>query len=159
MTDRKKHNPDLVPEHNRADDSLLSALSLVIRANVEYAKGVTDLISSDLDRDDKLNEIKDELKLLVSKTEKLIESQETLLKAIQSKDSIGQKYLDEKLEPLYKEAGLREDGSEYPPADRWVVKLQQAVQSKVFVVIATALVIWLAKIVLGNTIKIPFLGN
>ena len=135
-----------------SDDSLLSALSLVIRANVEYAKGVTDLISCDLEREDKLDEIRDDLTKLVSKTEQLIVSQEILLKAISSKNIEDQKYLDKKLGPLYKGAGLKEDGTEYAPADKWVVKLTDAIQSRLFMIITGAILFLVAKIILSGLI-------
>jgi len=138
-----------------SDDSLLSALSLVIRANVEYAKGVTDLISCDLEREDKLDEIKDKLNNLTSRTEHLISSQEVLLRAITSKESVSAAHLEKKLGPLYKGIGLREDGSDYAPADKWVVKLQEAVQTRLFLIISGAIIFWLGKIVFsGITDKI-----
>ena len=135
-----------------SNDSLLSALSLVIRANVEYAKGVTDLISCDLEREDKLDEIKDDLHKLVSKTEQLITSQETLLRAISSKNTEDQKYLDKKLGPLYKGAGLKEDGTEYAPADKWVVKFTEAIQSRLFMIVTGAILFWIAKVVLSGLV-------
>lgn len=51
-----------MPIRNKpTDESLLTALSLVIKANVEYAKGVTDLISSDLSNTHALEDIQTDL--------------------------------------------------------------------------------------------------
>ena len=133
-----------------SDDSLLSALSLVIRANVEYAKGVTDLISCDLEREDKLDEIKDAIKDLASRTEHLISSQEVLLRAITTKDSVSEKILTDKLAPIYRGVGLKDDGTDFTPADKWVVKLQEATKSNIFMIVAGAIMFWLAKLVLSG---------
>ena len=135
-----------------SNDSLLSALSLVIRANVEYAKGVTDLISCDLEREDKLDEVRDDVKRLVFRTEQLISSQEVLLKAISNKNTEDQQYLDKKLGPLYKGAGLKEDGTEYAPADKWVVKFTDAIQSRLFMLVTGAILFWIAKLAVGGLV-------
>ena len=135
------------------DDSLMSTLSLVIRANVEYAKGVTDLISSDLEREDKLDEIKASLKDLEYRTQQLIASQEQLLSAIKNHETADHIYLDKKLSPLYKAASLQEDGTEYKPADKTVMKITDALNSKIIMVVAGAIITWIAKIIIGSLTK------
>lgn len=133
-----------------SDDSLLSALSLVIRANVEYAKGVTDLISCDLEREDKLDEIRDQLNNLTNRTEQLITSQQELLRAIAAKEIENNHYIDKKFTPLYKGAGLKDDGTDYAPADKWVVKFQEAIQSRLFMIITGAIIFWIGKLLFSG---------
>lgn len=132
-----------------SNESLLTALSLVIKANVEYAKGVTDLISSDLTKDDKLSEIQIDLKELLTKTETLISTQQDLLKTLEARNDTNKQHLDRKLAPLYKSAGLKEDGTEYSPSDKIVVKLQTALSSKLVLIFAGTLLLWIAKIVIA----------
>jgi hypothetical protein len=132
-----------------SNESLLTALSLVIKANVEYAKGVTDLISSDLTKEDKLSEIQMDLKELLSKTETLIKTQEDLLETLESRGEVNRQHLDKKLAPLYKSAGLKDDGTEYSPTDKVVVKLQSALNSKLMVILAGAILLWIAKLIIA----------
>ena len=127
------------------DESLLTALSLVIKANVEYAKGVTDLISSDLSNTHALEDIQTDLGDLCKKTEQLIQSQQNLLSAIN--DSKG--YLDSRLRPIYKANGLREDGSEYSPSDRVVISIQNAINNKIVMLIAGGIIFLVTKLALG----------
>lgn len=136
-----------------SDDALLTALSVVIRANVEYAKGVTELISSDLDRTERLAEIGQELTKLTAKTQELINSQQTLLNAINSREDENQKYLDKKLSPLYKEAGLRYDGTEYSPSDKFFLTVQKALKSRLLAVIAGAVIVWVVKLIYSGLVE------
>jgi hypothetical protein len=132
-----------------SNESLLTALSLVIKANVEYAKGVTDLISSDLNKDNELHEIRVDLKELLTKTETLISTQQELLRALDARNDTSKQHLDKKLAPLYKSAGLKEDGTEYSPTDKVVVKLQTALSSKLVLIFAGSLLLWVAKLVIA----------
>ena len=53
------------------DNPLLEALTLVIESNAEYARGVTTILDSDLEREVLLNEIKNDLIIIKTLVEKL----------------------------------------------------------------------------------------
>ena len=136
------------------DNPLLEALTLVIESNAEYARGVTTILDSDLEREVLLNEIKKDLaviKKLVEKNNidmpefhsKLIE----VLTRIEKLDTNIEHKIGERLSPLYKAANLQEDGHEYNPTDKLVVAFQKILGSKLFTMIGGILIWILAKLI------------
>lgn len=149
-------------ETKRVDDALLHALSLVLSANGEYARSVSALLEADLERDASLSEAIDLIKDLVRDTQSLIKSQEELKSILggfsQQYSSILNKalvdvvdnqkeYLDEKFIGLFKFAGLKEDGTEYPPADKVIVKLRSAILHQLWLLASGGVLFYLANLI------------
>ncbi|MCI4436110.1 MAG: hypothetical protein JHC33_04785 [Ignisphaera sp.] len=136
------------------DNPLLEALTLVIESNAEYARGVTTILDSDLEREVLLNDIKKDLaiiKKLVEKNNidmtefhsKLIE----VLARVEKLDNNIDQKLGERLGPLYVAANLKEDGNDYNPTDKIVVAFQKILGSKLFTMIAGILIWIIAKLI------------
>lgn len=142
------------------DNPLLEALTLVIESNAEYARGVTTILDSDLERELLLNEIKKEIlttKKIMDKHTATIEHISSQVNTIKTKldilDNTISDALQEKLGPLYIAANLQESGEQYNPMDKLVVYFQKAVSSKLFVMSAGIVIWYVAKFIfkgIGN---------
>lgn len=131
------------------DNPLLEALTLVIESNAEYARGVTTILDSDLEREVLLTDIRKE----VAETRKIIEHhglvidalslqvKEVKLKLDTLDESISES-LQDKFKPLYLAADLQETGAQYNPTDKLVVMFQKVVSNKIFAMVA-GIVIWI----------------
>jgi hypothetical protein len=131
------------------DKPLLEALTLVIESNAEYARGVTTILDSDLEREVLLNEIKKDLVVI----KKLVEKNNldiatfnnqilVVLARVEKLDTNLAEQLKEKLKPLYVAADLQDSGASYNPTDKLVVTSQKVLSSKLFTMIA-GIVIWI----------------
>ena len=136
------------------DNPLLEALTSVIESNAEYAKGVTTILDSDLEREVLLNEIKKDLiiikDLVERNNENITEFNNKILivlARVEKIDSDLSEQLKLKLGPLYVQAGLQESGSPYNPTDKLVVAFQKVLGSKIFTMIAGVLIWILAKLI------------
>ena len=136
------------------DNPLLEALTLVIESNAEYARGVTTILDSDLEREVLLNDIKKDLiiiKKLVEKNHADFNTYNTqilvVLDRVEKLDSKFADQLREKLSPLYLAADLKDDGQDYNPTDKIVVTLQKIISSKIFTMVAGALIFLIAKLI------------
>lgn len=141
------------------DNPLLEALTLVIESNAEYARGVTTILDSDLEREVLLAEIKKE----VSLTKKIMETHNVAIEQISTRVNTINKTLEtleesisdtitEKLGPLYVAADLQESGAEYNPTDKLVVTGQKVLSSKLFTMLA-GVAIWLVVKLLYEGLK------
>ncbi|MCI4435547.1 MAG: hypothetical protein JHC33_01875 [Ignisphaera sp.] len=131
------------------DNPLLEALTLVIESNAEYARGVTTILDSDLEREVLLNDIKKDLAII----KKLVEKNNidmtafntqllTVLARVEKLDLNIESKLGEKLAPLYIAADLQESGEQYNPTDKLVVTAQKVLSSKLFTMLA-GVAIWM----------------
>ena len=141
MTDLKKKTLE--------DNPLLEALTLVIESNAEYARGVTTILDSDLEKEVLLNEIKKEItsikKTVEKNNEDITKFNTQLLSILDKLQEFDKELADallEKLKPLYIAADLQEDGEEYNPTDKLVVALKKALSSKIFTMVA-GIALWL----------------
>ena len=141
------------------DNPLLEALTLVIESNAEYARGVTTILDSDLEREVVLNEIQKE----VIATKKIMDTHASTLlhlskqvteisQTLQTLESSISESLQHKLGPLYTAANLRETGEQYNPTDKLVVTAQKVLSSKLFTMFA-GIAIWIAVKLLFEGIK------
>ena len=131
------------------DNPLLEALTLVIESNAEYARGVTTILDSDLEKEVLLSEIKKEIisiKKTVEKNNEDITKFNTqlflILEKLQEFDKDLADRLREKLKPLYIAADLQESGEQYNPTDKLVVTIRKALSSKIFTALA-GIALWL----------------
>ena len=146
-------------DSRRIDDALLHALSLVLTSNTEYARSVSALLETDLNREQTFNEINTRTKELLEKTQKLIESQEQLKDALESISDehrevlellikgqleTHQKYMDQKFGALFLSAGLKNDGTEHGAADKVVLKFKALLTHEVWVMVIGAILYHLA---------------
>ena len=141
MTDLKKKTLE--------DNPLLEALTLVIESNAEYARGVTTILDSDLEKEVLLNEIKKEItsikKTVEKNNEDITKFNTQLLSILDKLQEFDKELADallEKLKPLYIAADLQEDGEEYNPTDKLVVAIKKALSSKIFTMVA-GIALWL----------------
>jgi len=136
------------------ENPLLEALTLVIESNAEYARGVTTILDTDLEREVLLNDIKKELiaikKTVDNNTIDISTFKQQLIEIIEKLEKIrteSSKQLEDKLSPLYVAANLQGDGKQYNPTDKLVVGFQKVVSSKVSMMLAGAAIWLLAKYV------------
>jgi hypothetical protein len=132
------------------DNPLLEALTLVIESNAEYARGVTTILDSDLEREVLLNEIKKDLAVIKKLVEKnnidMTAFSAQLLQVLEKVEKLDTNIdlkVGEKLAPLYVAADLQESGEQYNPTDKLVVAAQKVLSSKLFTMLA-GVAIWLA---------------
>ena len=141
------------------DNPLLEALTLVIESNAEYARGVTTILDSDLEREVLLNDIKKDLIVI----KKLVEKNNVdmtafngqlmvVLARVEKLDANLADQLKAKLGPLYIAADLQESGEEYNPTDKLVVTAQKVLSSKLFTMLA-GVAIWLVVKLLFEGLK------
>ncbi len=150
-------------DNRRVDDALLHALSLVLTTNSEYAKSVHELLEADLKREQTLGQIEDTVKQLVDETKKLIESQDkltTLLKAfndeykdtldeaINDSDTRQQDYLNSKFSALFLNLGLKADGTEHSPSDKFIIKVKSAFSQQLWLFITGVILYHIALLIL-----------
>lgn len=148
----------LLNDNRRVDDALLHALSLVLSSNSEYARSVSALLENDLSREQTIGQLTGSSKELLENTRKLIASQEQLKDLLEGmnedykqflEEAIGnhlgiQKvYMDQKFKALFENAGLKEDGSNYGPTDKLVLKTKAIFTQEVWVMAVGALIYWL----------------
>lgn len=133
---------------------LLEALTLVIESNAEYARGVSTILDSDLEREVLLNDIKKDLievRKLVEKNNADIANfnaqMVAMLTKIEKLDVDLAKQLKEKLSPLYIAADLQETGEDYNPTDKLVVTFQKVLGSKLFAMLAGIAIWFIAKLI------------
>jgi cysteinyl-tRNA synthetase len=127
-------------DNRRIDDALLHALSLVLSSNSEYARSVSALLENDLSREQSVEQLSENSKELLEHTRKLIASQESLHKLIETLNDeykeylnatvakhLGtqQTYMDAKFEALFENAGLTKQGQQYGPTDRLIIKIKE----------------------------------
>lgn len=131
------------------DNPLLEALTLVIESNAEYARGVTTILDSDLEKEVLLNEIKKEIvsikKTVEKSNEAIIKFNEQLLLILEKLQEFDEELankLREKLKPLYVAADLQESGEQYNPTDKLVITIKTALSSKIFTALA-GIALWL----------------
>lgn len=136
----------------RSDDALVHALSLVLTANGEYAKSVSSLLENDLQKQQSLDELKKLITNLITATNVLINAQNDALKTIEEfsdayyKDDIKEslvelfseqrKEMDKKFTKLFVENGLKEDGTEYSPADKIIIKLKKVLGNQLWILVS-----------------------
>lgn len=144
---KKKDNAtDTLLEH-RADDALLHALSLVLSSNSEYARSIHSLLETDLNNGHTINEVDNKVRELLEQTEKLIDSQDALsilLTTFNSeyKDVVQtamirsnekqQEYMNSKFSFLFLSLGLKSDGTEYSPVDRFFIRLKTTLSNQLW---------------------------
>jgi cysteinyl-tRNA synthetase len=146
----RKRVDTLVDTARRSDDPLLGALSLVLAANHDYAKSVSNLLSTDLSHGQTLAELREKISELTNSTNKLIASQEYLLEAlsdlpdqhkelfeliIKSHEQRHEIYLDSKFSKLFQAAGLKKDGEEFGEADGLIRKIKYFTSRQVMTVV------------------------
>ncbi len=136
------------------DNPLLEALTLVIESNAEYARGVTTILDSDLEREVLLNDIRKDLlviKKLVEKNNVDITNFNTqilvVLARVEKLDANLADQLKAKLSPLYIAADLQESGEDYNPTDKLVVTFQKVLGSKLFAMLAGIAIWFVAKLI------------
>ncbi|MCI4437500.1 MAG: hypothetical protein JHC33_11895 [Ignisphaera sp.] len=155
----RKRVDTLVDTARRSDDPLLGALSLVLAANHDYAKSVSNLLSTDLSHGQTLAELKEKISELTNSTNKLIASQEALLDAlselpdqhkelfeliIKSHEQRHETYLDSKFSKLFEAAGLKKDGEEFGEADGLIRKIKYFASRQVMTVVAGMIIYHMA---------------
>ena len=129
-----------IQRERKSDEALLHALSLVLNANSDYAKSVSSLLEGDLQKQQSLDELKNLIADLIKATNNIIQSQNNALKVLEEfsdsyyKDDLKvsllelfeeqKKETDKKFAMLFKESGLKEDGTEYGPTDKFIVSLK-----------------------------------
>jgi hypothetical protein len=135
------------------NNPLLEALTLVIESNADYARGVTALLDSDLEREVLLNDIKKDLitikKLVEKNNVDLIAFQAQLTSVIEKVDKLDtniESTVGEKLAPLYIAADLQESGAQYNPTDKLVVTIRKVLSSKLFTMLAGVAIWFVAKL-------------
>ena len=157
---RKTSNEDLAflsaqAKKHLEDNPLLEALTLVIESNAEYARGVSAILDSDLEREVALTEIRHEIafihELLDSNIELPNKNTEQLTE-LKTKLSSFEDLLQNKLKPLYVAASLQETGAQYAPTDKLVVNIQKLLSSKIFAMLSGILV-WIVVKFLLTTVK------
>ena len=146
----RKRVDTLVDTARRSDDPLLSALSLVLAANHDYAKSVSSLLSTDLSQGQTLAELKEKISELIRNTNKLILSQEELQAAlaempdqykelfeliIKVHEQRSETYLDSKFSKLFEASGLKKDGEQFGEADGLIRKVKYLASKQVMTVI------------------------
>jgi cysteinyl-tRNA synthetase len=170
----RKRVDTLVDTARRSDDPLLGALSLVLAANHDYAKSVSNLLSTDLSQGQTLAELKEKISELTNNTNKLIASQEDLLEAlselpdqhkelfeliIKSHEQRHEIYLDSKFSKLFQAVGLKKDGEEFGEADGLIRKLKYFAGKQVMIVVVGMLLynvaIWIIEHTQGIFHVIP----
>ena len=137
---------------------LLEALTLVIESNAEYARGVTTILDSDLERELLLNEIKKEvlaIRKTVDKNNEDITRFNTQILVVLDKLRVFDKELaealNEKLKPLYVAADLQESGAQYNPTDKLVIALKNVLTSKVSLMIIGVIIWVLLKLLMKSS--------
>lgn len=127
-----------------ADDQLLSILSIVVKSNVEYTKGVTELIASDVEKRKRIDSLTETTEELVRAVEKLEEAQEELTNKV---DEALQHHMElkSKFKPLYVTMGLKEDGTEFSPSDKLVVKVKAALSHKLTLIVVGVILTYAIK--------------
>ena len=137
------------------DNPLLEALTLVIESNAEYARGVTTILDSDLEKEVLLNEIKKEL-IVIKKTVEnntvdisiIVKQLTDIIDRLEKIKTETSSQLEAKLSPLYVAANLQTDGKQYNPTDKLVVGFQKVMTSKLSMMIAGISIWLLAKYIL-----------
>ena len=144
---KKKDSAASALLEHRADDALLHALSLVLSSNSEYARSMHSLLENDLSNGHTINDIGNKVKDLLEQTEKLIDSQNelsTILTTFNSeyKDVVQtamiksnekqQEYMNAKFSFLFLNLGLKSDGTEYSPVDRFFIKLKTTLSNQLW---------------------------
>jgi hypothetical protein len=139
----------------RADETLLRALSLVLSSNSEYAKSLSAVLNADLEREHVIEQIDFKVRELLENTNRLIESQDELsdlLKTFNEDNKIlletmlvsfikkQADYMDTKFAYLFIASGLKCDGSEYPPMDKLVIKIKEALSHQIWYLLSGALI-------------------
>ena len=137
----------------RVDDALLHALSLVLSSNSEYARSVHALLENDLDREQLIDQINGKVKELLEQTKKLIQSQESLSEllnefndeykgvvetAMSEANEKQQDYMNEKFSALFIATGLKADGTEYSPIDKFILKVKSVLINQLWVLVTGA---------------------
>ena len=137
---------------------LLEALTLVIESNAEYARGVTTILDSDLERELLLNELKKEvlaIRKTVDKNNEDITRFNTQILVVLDKLRVFDKELaealNEKLKPLYVAADLQESGAQYNPTDKLVIALKNVLTSKVSLMIIGVIIWVLLKLLMKSS--------
>lgn len=153
----------LLGENRRVDDALLHALSLVLSTNSEYAKSVHELLDSDLTREQVIGQIDNKIKELVDQTKRLIESQEDLTNVLTAfnenykdvlnevmveSDERQQEYFDNKLSALFVNLGLKSDGTDYLPTDKFIIKIKTIFSQQLWLLIIGAVIYHMALLLL-----------
>ena len=137
---------------------LLEALTLVIESNAEYARGVTTILDSDLERELLLNEIKKEVlsirKTVEKNNEDIIRFNTQILLVLDKLRAFDQELADalgEKLKPLYIAADLQDSGAQYNPTDKLVIALKNVLTSKVSLMIIGVIIWVLLKLLMKSS--------
>lgn len=144
---KRKDNTNSTLLEHRADDALLHALSLVLSSNSEYARSIHSLLENDLNNGHTIDEIGNKVRELLEQTEKLIDSQTELSNLLTTfnneyKDVVQtamiksnekqQEYLNSKFSYLFLNLGLKSDGTEYSPVDRFFIKLKTTLSNQLW---------------------------
>lgn len=161
----RKRVDTLVDTARRSDDPLLGALSLVLAANHDYAKSVSNLLSTDLSQGQTLTELKEKITELNKNTTNLLESQEELLTAIselpdlhkelfeviiKAHENRNEAYMDSKFSKLFEAAGLKKDGEQFGEADGLIRKVKYLVSKQVMTVVVGMLLYNIALWIIGH---------
>lgn len=150
----------LLTETRRADDALITALSLVLSANSDYAKSLSVLLENGTNNDAVLENLEDHAAELLALTNRLIQSQEALVNILNdhkeeldalivklNKDQ--QEYMDKKFSAMFVRLGLKNDGTEHAPTDKIVVTIKKLLTKEIYLLIAGA-ILWHLFTLLGK---------
>lgn len=161
----QKRVDTLVDTARRSDDPLLGALSLVLAANHDYAKSVSNLLSTDLSQGQILTEVKERITTLIKSTNALLASQEELQDRliglpdehkelfemlIKAHEQRSELYMESKFSKLFEAAGLKKDGETYGEADGLIRKVKYLLSKQVMTVVVGMLLYNIALWVIGH---------
>ena len=150
----------LLNETRRADDALITALSLVLTANSDYAKSLSLLLETGNTNDKILKDLEEQAQELLELTKNLIRSQEALVNILtEHKEELDalivklnkdqQEYMDTKFSAMFVRLGLKSDGTEHGPADTIIVTLKKML-TKEFYLLVVGAIIWQLLTLLGK---------
>lgn len=133
-----------------SDSFLLEALTAIIKANVEYNKGVAELLESDSQKRQKLEKLTDDLEDVLLEVKKLSDNHHKL--SIQVDEALAfHRNMVNKFKPIYVSMGLKEDGSEHGPTDKLVIKFKHFFFHKISLLLAGALITVLLKFLVKHS--------
>jgi len=152
----------------RVDDALLHALSLVLTSNTEYARSVSALLETDMNRDQTFNEINSQSKDLLEQAQLLISSQEQLKELLISLSkehkevmelliaghlTDQKQYMDKQFSTLFVSAGLLQDGSKRHTTARIAFKAKKLLAHDIWFMALGAFIYHLA------TLAVQYFGG
>ena len=149
----------LLGDSRRIDDALLQALSLVLSSNSEYARSVSALLETDLNREQVLNQLHSKTQELLDETKKLVKSQDDLSniltdftedyktffeETLNDTNEKHQDYMDAKFSALFTIAGLKPDGTDHAPADKLIINIKSILTQRIWFFIGGAIIYHMA---------------